>query len=146
MVNILLSLILTCFVVFLALTFYILLKIRRKYTDIVDFITPTHDNEASALAKTFEAISEMVGRAIVASIKAWLIGQKSIEVRQGHAEAGEALSMSPLGGLVNILPNSLKKSLIKNPQLIDMAMGYINRNNGGGGGGGSTASPAKFKL
>lgn len=149
MINVLLAGILICFLVFLAFLLYISLQFRKKYRDITAFLTPIADNQASPLAKTFEAISEMIGRAIVASLRGFLLGQKSIETRQASATAGEEMSASPLGGLVNMLPISLKKSLIKNPQLLDLAMGYMSKDNhrsSGSGGGSGTSAPAKFKL
>lgn len=132
----LLSVITLCFLVFLALSFYVLLKIRAKYREIVDFVTPLSNGQPSQLAVVSEALAEMVGRAIVASLRGFLLGQKSIEARQANAEAGEAMTASPLGGIVNMLPVSLKKSLIKNPQLLDLAMGYLSKTGAGGGNGG----------
>lgn len=136
----LLSVITLCLLVFLASFLVVLIKIRRKYNDIVDFITPPGDKLPSKLAQVSEALSEMIGRAIVASLRGFLLGQKSIEARQANAEAGEAVESSPLGGLVNILPISLKKSLIKNPQMLDLAMGFLSRSGGSGGSSGMGAS------
>ena len=139
--------ILLCFLMFLATIFVVYLKFRSIYSQIIDFVSPPGDNKPSQLARVAEALSEMVGRAVVASLKGFLMGQKSIEVRQGNAEAGEAVSQSPLGGIVNILPASIKKSLIKNPQLLDLALGYINRQNDNSPGGNhQRADKAKFNL
>ena len=138
--------------VFLTLLFYILLKIRAKYREIVDFITPSGENKTSQLALVSEALSEMIGRAIVASLRGFLLGQKSIEVRQENAAAGENISASPVGSIINMLPNSLKKSLIKNPQLLDLAMGFLskggsaqNRDNGGSHSESSKVNFQKYK-
>lgn len=148
--SILLTAILLVLLVFLALSFYILLKIRAKYREIVDFVTPSGNNQPSQLAVVSEALSEMIGRAIVASLRGFLLGQKSIETRQANAAAGEEISASPIGSIVNMLPISLKKSLIKNPQLLDIAMGYLSRSGGSGGngrpGGSGPSSQPKFNL
>ena len=92
----------------------------------------------------------MIGRAIVASLRGFLLGQKSIDARQANAEAGEAMTASPMGGIVNMLPISLKKSLVKNPQLLDLAMGFLSRPGGSGGNGRTVgagpSSQPKFKL
>lgn len=145
-----LAAILLVLLVFLALSFYILIKIRSKYREIVDFITPPGDKQPSQLAVVSEALAEMVGRAIVASLRGFLLGQKSIETRQANAQAEGELTTSPLGGLVNMLPISLKKSLIKNPQLLDLAMGFMSRSGGSGGngrtGGSGPSSQPKFNL
>lgn len=76
------------------------------------------------------------------------MGQKSLEVRQANAETSEQIGESPLGGIVNLLPKSLKKSLIKNPQLLDMAINYMQRQGtrGNNGHSGAVSSPVKFKL
>lgn len=149
--SILLTAILLVLLIFLALSFYIILKIRAKYREIISFITPSGNNQPSQLAAVSEALSEMIGRAIVASLRGFLLGQKSIETRQATAAAGEEMTASPIGGLVNMLPVSLKKSLIKNPQLLDLAMGFLSKSGGSGGNGhtistGGPSSKPKFNL
>lgn len=150
MISILLTAILLVLLIFLALSLHIIIKIKAKYGEIISFITPHDNNQPSQLAAVSEALSEMIGRAIVASLRGFLLGQKSIETRQANAENGAEISASPLGGLVNMLPVSLKKSLIKNPQLLDLAMGFMSRSGGSGGNGRTSgagpSSQPKFNL
>lgn len=143
-----LAAILLCFLAFLAISAYVLLRIRHVYIDIIDFLTPQSDTVPSALATVMQSAASMIGSALVASAKGFLMGQKSIEKRQASAEAGEAISASPIGGIVNLLPNSVKKSIIKNPQLLDMAMGLFAQKSESSpsGGNGQSASRAKFNL
>jgi hypothetical protein len=58
------------------------------------------------------------------------MGSKSAEVRQGNAVIGEGLDASPLGAIVGMLPKSVRASLIKNPQLIDMALNFMQKRTG----------------
>jgi hypothetical protein len=107
------------------------LKIRGIYKQFVDFITPPAENQPSKLATVCEALSEMIGRSLVASLKAFLMGSKSGEIRQANAETGAGIDASPIGALVGMLPKSVRASLIKNPQLLDMALNFMQRNKGG---------------
>lgn len=127
-------------------------KIRGVSREFREFITPQSDNAPSRLAMVFQSISEMFGRSMVASLKGFMMGAKSGEVRQANAETGEAIGASPIGALVDMLPKSVKRSLIKNPQLLDLAMGFMAKQGQGPGGQSNdnhnyqSASPVKFKL
>lgn len=125
--NILLAAILLTNVILLASLGLAFLKIRNVFREFKDFITPTGENKPSKLAMTCEALSEMIGRSLVASLKGFLMGAKSAEVRQGNAVVGDGIDASPIGGIVAMLPKSVRASLIKNPQLIDMALNFISK-------------------
>ena len=110
---------------------YAFLKIRNVSRDIqqqfLDFVTPQAENKPSKLALVCESLSEMIGRSLVASLKAFLMGSKSGEVRQANAETGAGIDASPIGAIVGMLPKSVRASLIKNPQLLDMALGFMQK-------------------
>lgn len=125
--NILLTLILLTNLTILASLAYAFLKIRGVYNEFRDFITPSSESTPSKLAQVCEAFSEMLGRSLVASLKAFLMGSKSGEVRQANAEVGAGIDASPLGTIVGMLPKSVRSSLIKNPQLLDYALNFMNR-------------------
>jgi hypothetical protein len=101
------------------------------YRDIIDFITPPAENIPSKLANVCEALSEMMGRSLVASLKAFLMGKKSGEVRQENAEQGAEIDAGPIGALVGILPKSVRSTLVKNPQLVDLAINFMSKRNAG---------------
>ena len=133
--NILLFCILLTNVILLASLALAFLNIRSVFREFKDFITPTGENKPSKLAMTCEALSEMIGRSLVASLKGFLMGAKSAEVRQGNAVVGAGIDASPIGGIVAMLPKSVRASLIKNPQLIDMALNFMQKR------GNSSSSP-----
>lgn len=128
--NILLSCILLSNVLLLAGLGLAFIKIRSVFREFKDFITPPADKQPSKLALVCEALSEMIGRSLVASLKGFLMGAKSAEVRQGNAEVGAGIDASPIGAIVNMLPKSVRASLIKNPQLIDMALNFMAKRGG----------------
>ena len=148
--NTLLTAILATNLIFLACFFFAFLKIRGIYKQFIDFVTPPAVNTPSKLALVCQTLSEMVGKALVASLKAFFLGSKSGEVRGANAEIGAGLDTTALGGLVNMLPKSVRSSLIKNPALLDYAMSFMNKNKGGSPGAGSqdngTNHQVKFKL
>lgn len=156
--NILLSCILLTNLIFLACFAYAFFKIRKLsgeirgiYQDIVEFITPEALDKPSKLATVCEALSEMVGRSLIASLKAFLMGSKSGEVRAANAETGAGIDASPLGAIVGMLPKSVRSSLIKNPQLLDMAINFMQKRGNSAGAPNLANSPSsnsqvKFKL
>ena len=123
--NILLACILLSNVLLLVGLCFAFLKIRGIFREFKEFITPPGDKQPSKLALVCEALSEMIGRSLVASLKGFLMGAKSAEVRQGNAEVGAGLDASPIGAIVCMLPKSVRASLIKNPQLIDISLNFM---------------------
>jgi hypothetical protein len=128
--SILLACILLTNLLLLAGLGFAFLKIRGIFREFKAFITPEGENKPSKLAMTCEALSEMIGRSLVASLKAFFMAGKSAEVRQGNAEVGAGLDASPIGAIVGMLPKSVRASLIKNPQLIDMALNFMQKRTG----------------
>lgn len=129
--NLLLFCILLTNLILLAVFAFGFMKFRSIYRDILEFITPPAENEPSKLANVCQSLSEMVGRSLVAQVKGFLMGKQSGEVRGANAEIGAGLDQTALGGIVNMLPKSVKRSLIKNPALLDYAMGFMAKHAGG---------------
>jgi len=144
--NILLALILLTNAATLAVILVALVKIRREtariYQDIIGFITPADDKTPSPAAQVADQFSSMLARALVAQAKATFMGKQSGDARAQAAIDGDiALDMagqaSPLiGGLLNSFP-ALKKSLKRNPALLDFALSKL-----AGGQGSAPAAPA----
>lgn len=149
--NILLACILLVNLIFLAGFALVCIKLMHIYRDILDFIMPPNKNTPSKLANVCEAFSEMMGRSLVASLKAFLMGKKSGEVRQENAETGAEIDAGPLGAIVGALPKSIRSSLIKNPQLVDLALNFMSKRNAGkagsvAGNNHTDAAQVKFNL
>jgi len=104
-------------------------KIRRLEATIREFVTPKGE-EASPLASVVDVGAGMVARAVTAQIKTSLMGQQSGQVRQEAAVNGAiaedlARAAHPLAGtLLDAMPE-LKKTLRKNPGLLDFALSKL---------------------
>jgi hypothetical protein len=148
MTNILLFAILFLLILVCGVSAYFLFKLSRI---IRAFIIPTGESEPSPLAKTIDAASIIVARSLVAQLKTTFMGKQSGEVRGEHAVQGDmaldVANQSPLGSILTAFP-SLGKSMRRNPQLLDLAMGVASKYMGkvSTGGNGSSSSQPKFKL
>lgn len=104
-------------------------KIRGFEETIRAFISPRGE-EASPLASVVDVAAGMVARAVTAQIKTSLMGQQSGQVRQERAIEGAIAedmvrAAHPLAGtLLDAMPE-LKKTLKKNPQLLDFALSKL---------------------
>lgn len=91
------------------------------------FCSPKGPEEASPLATCVDVGADMVARAVTARIKTSLMGQQSGEVRQQAAVDGAMAedlvrAAHPLAGtLLDSMPE-LRKTLRKNPGLLDYAL------------------------
>jgi len=105
-------------------------KIRDLHSTIRDFVTPKGPEEASPLASVVDVAADMVARAVTARIKTSLMGQQSGQVRQEKAVDGAiaedlARAAHPLAGtLLDAMPE-LRKTLRKNPGLLDFALSKL---------------------
>jgi len=112
----------------------IIVVCRRKIRDLTStlrvFVTPKGPEEASPLASVVDVGADMVARAITARIKTSLMGQQSGQVRQEKAVDGAiaedlARAAHPLAGtLLDAMPE-LRKTLRKNPGLLDFALSKL---------------------
>jgi len=105
-------------------------KIRELQSTIRVFVTPKGPEEASPLASVVDVGADMVARAVTARIKTSLMGSQSGQVRQEKAVDGAiaedmARAAHPLAGtLLDAMPE-LRKTLRKNPGLLDFALSKL---------------------
>jgi len=105
-------------------------RIRDLQSTIREFVTPKGPEEASPLANVVDVGADMVARAVTARIKTSLMGSQSGLVRQEKAVDGAiaedmARAAHPLAGtLLDAMPE-LRKTLRKNPGLLDFALSKL---------------------
>jgi len=105
-------------------------KIRELQRTIREFVTPKGQDQASPLANVVDVGADMVARAVTARIKTSLMGSQSGQVRQEKAVEGAiaedvARAAHPLAGtLLDAMPE-LRKTLRKNPALLDFALSKL---------------------
>lgn len=126
---------------------------RAIKRQILAFIVPAKEGEASALAQALDAFSIMLARSLTAQIKTTLMGMNSGLARAEKAIQGDlALDVAgqnpTIGGILAAFP-SLGKTLRRNPQLLDLALSFLSKR--GANSGSNGLSPAngeqpKFKL
>jgi len=106
-------------------------KIRELQRTIREFVTPKGPDEASPLANVVDVGADMVARAVTARIKTSLMGSQSGQVRQEKAVDGAiaedlARAAHPLAGtLLDAMPE-LRKTLRRNPGLLDFALSKLS--------------------
>lgn len=128
--SILLALILLSNLLLFGLFFIVIQRIRS-------FIVSPGEQKPSPLSLSLQALSDMVGRSIVATLKATFMGKQSGLVRGEQAVSGDIaqdqLAQSPIGAVLQSFP-TLGKSLRRNPALLDLALSAfsgMNRNQSG---------------
>jgi len=105
-------------------------KIRDIQSTLRAFVTPTGPDQASPLANVVDVGADMVARAVTARIKTSLMGSQSGQVRQEKAVEGAIAedvvrAAHPLAGtLLDAMPE-LRKTLRKNPALLDFALSKL---------------------
>lgn len=127
-------------------------KIRSIQATFTAFITPADEKTPSPLAKTTEIFSDMVARSIMAQAKTFMMGLQSGQKRAETALQGDIVddmanqSGNPLGAVLSSFP-AVKKTLRRNPQLMDMALSYLSKRAGNNPAGNNhNAEQVKFKL
>jgi hypothetical protein len=152
--NILIVLVLLANILLLSISLVAFYWVRRTKDEIKAFITPLPDGNASPLAQTADALSSVFARAITAQLKTSFMGAQSGAVRAEKAIAGDIAedllnAQSPIAGaLLSSFP-ALKKTLRRNPQLIDLALSKLPGLIQPGSGGNHNPKPvdqARFKL
>jgi len=141
----------------LAVILYAFFKISRTYNQIVDFfsswLTPAEEGKQSPAGELLTAVSENLARSIVLQAKTTFMGKQSGDVRgetavmADIAEDALAAKNPLLSGLLNSFP-TLKKSLRRNPQLLNYALSKLTGSTGAPAGGNSQVheTQVKFKL
>ena len=107
---------------------------RRFQRFLVDILTPPDAEHPSKLAETVNLAAIVFAKHLVQNLKATLMGMSSVDSR---AESKETLSGNPvLSMLAGVLPKKLVNTIVKNPALVDLVMGYFSKgkieNNGNG--------------
>lgn len=109
---------------------FLFVLVRRWKSIITSFVVPANVGEPSPLATIADTVAQMFGRSIAAQLKTTLMGVESGIVR---AEKGlqadmaeDVLSQSPVGALLNSFP-SVRKSLRRNPQMLDLVLQAASR-------------------
>ena len=108
----------------------------RVWRTALDFITPTEEGKPSALAVAVDSASIFLARALLAQAKGFLMGLQSGQSRSEksvQADLVEGLaSQNPLTALLMSFP-ALKKSIRRNPALLDVALSALANKAGAGG-------------
>lgn len=146
--NILIGAILIVNVALVGLVLFCMIRVRAVYRDMIGFVTSPGNNEPSPLARTVEAAGDMLARSLVAQAKGAFMGKQSGEARAETAIAGDIAedlinARSPMiGALLNSFP-TLKKTIRRNPQLLDLALSKLAGAQGSGsqGSGAQGSSP-----
>jgi len=105
-------------------------KIRDLQRTFGEFVRPKGPEEASPLANCVDVGADMVARAVMARAKTTFMGQQSGQVRQEKAVDGAiaedlARAAHPLAGtLLDAMPE-LRKTLRRNPGLLDFALSKL---------------------
>lgn len=128
--SIILAFILTVNVALLAMVLYCILKVSHVFRQVSAFITPEGEGKPSQLAQVTQVAADMLGRGVSASIKATFMGKQkqsnAMEARVDGDIAGDMLSMAnPLVGQVLQSFPALKKTLTRNPALLDYALSKL---------------------
>lgn len=146
-----LNIVLTVLVVLLLACGAVMWVLWRRICEIVwDFIAPQGDNKPSKLANILQIFADMVGRSIASTLKSTFMGLESGLKRSEQAVQGEIVeaqaSQNPI--LASVLESfpKLKKTLKRNPALIDVALGMMAKRNGGTSSIGAGSETPKFKL
>lgn len=151
MTNILLTVIALLLALALGGAVALFFRLRRV---LVGFITPAKEGEPSPMAAIVDSASSMVARAIVAQAKTTLMGMQSGAVRAEQAvmadvaEAAVGDRFPAVGALLGSFP-ALRKSLRRNPALLDFALSKLAGAASKGGGNGNApqdGGQVRFKL
>jgi hypothetical protein len=128
--SVLIALILTVNVLLLAILSYFLYSIFNVYRTIKAFLTPTEKDKPSPVALVWESACSMLSRALMAGLRMTFLNKASADSRAASAIDSAIIQDStdaanPIAGaILNRFP-SLKKTLTRNPGLLDMAISRL---------------------
>jgi len=125
-------------------------KVRVMRDQLVAFVSPVSEGQASPLATSVDAAADMFARATMARAKMTFAGLSSGVTRQEAAVEGDiaedSARMNPIiGGLMDSFP-TLKKTLRKNPALLDFAMSKLLERLGPSAGGGANGDSVQLLM
>lgn len=131
---------------------YCLFFLRKKAKELERFVSPKAEGETSPIADVFDICAKRLIKMAMMELKTSAMGNASATARQEQAIAtaiGEdALNASQpvLGALLDQVP-TLKKKLMKNPNLVEMALNYLNsRGQIATSSGNHKKEPVRFKF
>lgn len=125
--NIAIWLILAVNIVFLAVYLWFLSRIATVFREFRGFVTAPDEKTPSPLAQLASSLADIFARSIVAQLKATFMGKQSGDVRAEKAVSADiaedmlAQSNPLISAALDSFP-TLKKSLRRNPGLIDYAI------------------------
>lgn len=95
----------------------------------IDFVTPHEEGKPSQLALAADALSSMMARALVVQFKTSMMGSSSARTRGEQAIQGDvaqdiASNIPAAAALMDSFP-TLRRSLRRNPSLLDFALPFI---------------------
>ena len=128
--NILLTAILCANVAILVIILLVCRKLLSIYSEFIGFVSPIDEKTPSPIAQLVSSMSDVLARSLIAQAKATFMGIQSGEVRADKAVSAdialEAASMAnpAIGAILGSFP-ALKKTLRRNPQLLDLAMSKL---------------------
>jgi len=155
MTNILLALILLAMIAGGIAGISVYRRVRAVYAELRAFVTPMGENQPSPAAQTVEAASDILARALVARAKTTFMGIQSGAARaergiEGDIAEGAIGAASPMLGAVLAAFPALRKTLRRNPGLVDLALaklGGMGKGSAPGALAGSgNGSQSRFKL
>lgn len=101
------------------------------------------------MADTAVSLGDILGRAIMMQAKATFMGKQSGEARGKTAVAGDiaidSVAGSPIATILDSFP-SLKKSIRRNPALLDMALSFLSKNGSNNNGSSSSQETTQTKF
>lgn len=135
------------------LGFFVLVTIKI-FNIARGFVMPESEGKPSPLAMMVSSAGDILARSIVALFKTTFMGKESGAARAEKAVEGdiaEGIISQANPGIASILGSfpSLKKTLRRNPALIDFALSKLTKIGNPGGpqlGGGNGSSQVKFNL
>lgn len=134
---------------------YFAYKLRRFEQAFASFVTAPDEKTPSLFASTVDNISRTVGHGVAIELKTTFMGIQSGAKRAEQAVMNDIVQdtvqeASPLAGAVLESFPSLKKTIAKNPALLDVLLSRVmggmasKTNNGGANGGDYSNRLAKY--
>lgn len=124
----------------------------RAYRAFNVFISPSEPGKPSPMALAVDAASAFIARALLAQFKGFLMGLQSGQSRGEKAIQGDLIeglaAQNPIAAVLMSFP-ALRKSLRRNPSLMDVALSALSNKMGlshSSNGDNEKSGSPKFKL
>lgn len=122
------------------------LRARRKVREIEgivrDFVSAPDSSTPSALAQTVDAAAQLAARVVIAQAKTTLMGMQSGAARsEAAAQRRAATEAFPWLGVLQKLSPQLSGTLMRNPQLLNLAGNLVAKAAQPGAGGAPPGPP-----